>query len=193
MASELPQPSELIARRIHVIRGQMVMIDSDLAELYQVPVQRLNAAVRRHRERFPEDFLFPLTASEAAEIGRRGKRYAFTQAGLAMLSSVLTSKQGVQMSVLIKHAFDRVHEVLGGRVARLEYIQQLYDAALMRLVEGIQPPEYGDMVQVWRRRKSPSRSTRRRSAACKTRRSGCGSRKARSCGRPSANSTKDSG
>jgi hypothetical protein len=98
-ASQLPVPVELIERRIYLIRGQKVMLDGDLAELYQVPTRALNQAVRRHRDRFPEDFMFQLTEQEASalrsqivilERGRgRYSKYvplAFTEHGVAMLS-----------------------------------------------------------------------------------------------------------
>src|ERR1700680_3467931 len=106
---QLPVPVELIERRIYLIRGQKVMLDADLAELYRVPTKRLNEAVKRNRDRFPEDFMSPLTVEEAeslrsqfatSKIGRGGRRYrsyAFTEHGVAMLSSVLRSKRAVQM------------------------------------------------------------------------------------------------
>src|SRR5664279_5454465 len=91
---------ELIERRIYLIRGQKVMIDSDLAELYQVPTKALNLAVRRNGMRFPGDFMFQLSQEEADSLrfqfetskpGRGGRRYlpyVFTEQGIAMLSSV---------------------------------------------------------------------------------------------------------
>src|SRR5258708_22844862 len=103
VADRLPIPVELIARRIYRIRGQKVMLDTDLAELYQVLTKNLNLAVRRNKERFPEDFMFQLTEEEAeslrlqiatSKIGRGGRRYlpyVFTEHGVAMLSSVLRS------------------------------------------------------------------------------------------------------
>jgi ORF6N domain-containing protein len=102
-ADRLPVPVQLIERRIYVIRGQKVMLDSDLAELYQVTTGNLNLAVRRNSSRFPEDFMFQLTKKEAdslllqiarAKTGRGGRQtppYAFTEQGVAMLSSVLNS------------------------------------------------------------------------------------------------------
>src|SRR5438094_8385636 len=92
-----------VERRILLIRGQKVMLDSDLAKLYQVPTKSLNLAVRRNAERFPEDFMFQLTREEDENLrlqcetstsaygGRRYLPYAFTEQGVAMLSSVLTS------------------------------------------------------------------------------------------------------
>jgi hypothetical protein len=102
---ELPIPAGAITRRIHVIRGHNVMIDSDLAALYQVLTKNLNKAVKRNLDRFPEDFMFQLTKEEAESLrfqigtsnerrgGRRYLPYAFTQEGVAMLSSVLNRAQ----------------------------------------------------------------------------------------------------
>jgi hypothetical protein len=104
----LPVAVELIERRIYVIRGQKVMLDSDLAELYQVTTGNLNLAVRRNTARFPQDFMFQLTNEEhqslllqiaRAKTGRGGRQtppYAFTEHGLAMLSSVLNSERAAQ-------------------------------------------------------------------------------------------------
>ena len=111
-SGHLPVPLELVERRIYLIRGQKVMLDGDLAELYQVPTKRLNEAVRRNSNRFPEDFMFQLTQEEAESLrsqiatsneGRGGRRYlphAFTELGVAMLSSVLNSERAVQMNML---------------------------------------------------------------------------------------------
>src|ERR1035438_1084237 len=96
-ADQLPLPVELVERRIYLVRGQKIMLDSDLAELYQVPTFRLNEAVKRNRDRFPEDFMLQLTREEARDLtsqiaisknGRGGRRtapYAFTEQGVAML------------------------------------------------------------------------------------------------------------
>src|SRR6266702_7176666 len=120
----LPVPLELIERRIYVIRGQKVMLDTDLAELYQVATFRLNEAVKRNADRFPEDFMFQLTKEEAdaltsqfamSKTGRGGRRtlpYAFTEHGVAMLSSVLNSDRAVRMNILIIRAFVQLRELL---------------------------------------------------------------------------------
>lgn len=104
---------ELIERRIYLIRGQKAMIDSDLAELNQVLTKNLNLAVRRNCQRFPEDFMFQLTKDEVERLRlqsatsnmRRGGRpylpYAFTEHGVAMLSSVLKSRRAIQMNILV--------------------------------------------------------------------------------------------
>jgi ORF6N domain len=118
-------PVELIARRIYLIRGCKVMLDSDLAELYEVPTRVLNQAVRRNLDRFPPDFMFQLTDEEltdwrsqivmsnlGAKMGLRRPPYAFTEHGVAMLSSVLGSKRAVALNILIIRAFIRLREYL---------------------------------------------------------------------------------
>jgi hypothetical protein len=117
-------PVEIIERRIYVIRGQKVMLDSDLAQLYEVPTKRFNEAVKRNNDRFPADFMFQLTDEEAqslrsqiatSNIGRGGRRYlpyVFTEHGVAMLSAVLRSTRAVHMSILIVRAFVRLRELL---------------------------------------------------------------------------------
>lgn len=114
------------------------MLDSDLAELYQVETRALNQAVRRNLERFPEDFMFQLTAQEASVlrsqivISKKGRgRYskyaplAFTELGVAMLSSVLNSDRAVQMNILIMRAFVRLREALATNEALAQRIDEL--------------------------------------------------------------------
>jgi hypothetical protein len=134
---KLPVPAELIDRRIYIVRGKKVMLDSDLADLYQVPTFRLNEAVKRNGNRFPEDFMFQLTTEEAASLrsqiamsktGRGGRRtlpYAFTELGVAMLSSVLNSERAVQMNILIMRAFVRLREALATNEALARRIDEL--------------------------------------------------------------------
>jgi phage regulator Rha-like protein len=122
--SLLPVPVELIERCIFLIRGQKVMLDTDLAELYQVPTKVLNQAVKRNLDRFPQDFMLQLTNEEVvslrsqfvtSNLGRGGRRYlpyAFTEHGVAMLSSVLNSQRAVQMNILIIRAFVKLREML---------------------------------------------------------------------------------
>src|SRR5438309_9366944 len=109
-----------VEQRILLIRGQKVMLDADLAELYGVPTKSLNLAVKRNAERFPEDFMFQLTGDEAAGLrfhfetsktargGRRYRPYAFTEQGVAMLSSVLRSLRAVQVNLAIMRTFVRL-------------------------------------------------------------------------------------
>jgi ORF6N domain len=129
---------DAVQRRILVVRGSQVMLDSDLADLYSVETKRLIEQVRRNIDRFPDDFMFQLTREEAEELrsqnatsnpGRGGRRYApyvFTEQGVAMLSSVLRSKQAVAVNVEIMRAFVELrrmahsHGELAKRVDELE-------------------------------------------------------------------------
>src|SRR5690242_17711194 len=114
---------QVIERRIYLVRGQKVMLDSDLAKLYGVTTGNLNLAVRRNRKLFPEDFMFQLSPAEAGSLllhsasssgrgGRRTRPYAFTEQGVAMLSSVLRSERAIQVNIAIMRAFIRLREVL---------------------------------------------------------------------------------
>jgi hypothetical protein len=130
---------------IHVIRGQKVMVDADLAALYGVPTSALNQAVKRNRERFPEDFAFQLSAAElanwmshavisnpAAKMGLRRPPFVFTQEGVAMLSAVLRSERAVQMSIAIVRTFVRMRELMASNkdiAARVEKLERGHDRA----------------------------------------------------------------
>jgi hypothetical protein len=118
-------PVERIEKAILLIRGQKVLLDRDLAELYRVTTFNLNKAVKRNIDRFPEDFMFQLTREEAESLrfqigmsktfGRGGRRYlpyAFTEQGVAMLSSVLRSSRAIQVNIAIMRAFVRLRELL---------------------------------------------------------------------------------
>src|SRR6476619_5721345 len=108
-------PVELIKRRIYLARGRKVMFDRDLAEIYDVETRALVQAVKRNADRFPDDFMFQLTAAEAAGMrsqtviaSKRNVRYrpyAFTEHGALMLSSVLKSKRAVDMSIRVVRVF----------------------------------------------------------------------------------------
>src|SRR5829696_5981594 len=111
-------PIEKIEKAIYFIRGEKVMLDRDLAKLYGVLTGALNQAVRRNRERFPEDFLFQLTPAEIAQLNLsqivigsekhrnpRLRPYAFTEQGVAMLSTVLRSKRAISVNIEIMRAF----------------------------------------------------------------------------------------
>ena len=121
--SKTPLEPQDISRRILTIRGRRVMLDADLAELYGVPTKRLNEAVRRNTARFPEDFMFRLRMDEARNLrshfatskthgGRRYLPHVFTEQGVAMLSSVLSSKQAIQVNIAIMRAFVRMRQML---------------------------------------------------------------------------------
>ena len=117
-------PVETIADKIFLIRGQKIMLDRDLAYLYNVPSRALNQAVKRNLKRFPEDFMFQLNWVKARELSRsqfvtlkRGQNpkyrpYAFTEQGVAMLSSVLQSERAVQVNIAIMRTFVRIRELL---------------------------------------------------------------------------------
>jgi hypothetical protein len=118
-----PKVSEsLVASKIYFIRDKRVMLDRDLAELYEVETRALNQAVRRNIERFPEMFLFQLTSDEFEILksqivtsswgGTRKLPFAFTEQGVAMLSSVLRSKKAIQVNIQIMIVFSKVREIL---------------------------------------------------------------------------------
>jgi hypothetical protein len=137
LISSLPIPSETIERRIYFIRGQKVMLDSDLAELYQVLTKNLNLAVRRNADRFPEDFMFQLTNEETQSLrlqivtsnesrgGRRYLPYVFTEQGVAMLSSVLNSKRAIAVNIAIMRAFVKLREIMSTHKELARKIEQL--------------------------------------------------------------------
>ena len=134
-------PMERVADRILSIRGHRVMLDADLAELYGVATKRLNEAVRRNAARFPEDFMFQLMPDEAESLrshyatskGRGGRRYipyAFTELGVAMISSVLNSERAVQVNIAIMRAFVRLRELAASHKdvhRRLDEMEGKYD------------------------------------------------------------------
>lgn len=113
-----------IESKIYEIRGMKVMLDRDLAEMYQVETRVLNQAVKRNIERFPDDFMFQLTRDEmenwksqivisnSVNMGVRRKPYAFTELGVAMLSSVLNSKTAIQINIGIMRAFVAVRQLI---------------------------------------------------------------------------------
>jgi phage regulator Rha-like protein len=144
-SSQAPEP--FIERHIYVIRGQKVMLDSDLAELYQVPTKALNQAAKRNPDRFPADFMFQLTSEELQALasqfamlnlrsqivtsshgGRRARPYAFTEHGVAMLSSVLSSTRAVLMNILIIRAFVKLRELLATNKDLARNIEQIESA-----------------------------------------------------------------
>lgn len=150
-------PIETIQAKIIQIRGEKVLLDRDLAELYGVETKRLKQAVRRNKERFPEDFMFELSEQEftawrtqfvTSNTDKMGLRYrpmAFTEHGVAMLSSVLRSNQAVQVNIAIMRAFVRMRQLLYSNKdlkVRLETMEKKYDgnfrivfAAIKELME----------------------------------------------------------
>jgi phage regulator Rha-like protein len=127
---------EVIERKIYLIRGQRVMLDSDLAKLYGVEVKQLKRQVRRNIDRFPSDFMFQLLKEEYESLRRhfgtlkRGEHskylpYVFTEQGVAMLSSVLTSKRAVQVNITIMRAFVKLREMLSTHKELAHKLEQL--------------------------------------------------------------------
>jgi len=142
-----------IKNKIHIIRGQNVMFDFDLAQLYGVPVKRLNEQVRRNIERFPADFMFQLTENEAEflrsqfatlEMGRgkysKYQSLAFTQEGIAMLSGVLKSETAVKVNIEIMRTFVRMKNVESETHAiwsRINQLEKKYDSNFAGVFEAI--------------------------------------------------------
>ncbi len=163
-------PEEAIEKKIYLIRGQKVMLDSELAELYGVSTKRLNEQVRRNIKRFPEDFMFQLNdeefnilksqivisslRSQIATSKRGGRRYlpyAFTEQGVAMLSTVLNSERAIQVNIAIMRAFVKLREILSThkelayKLNELERKTERHDTQIQAIFEAIRqlmtPPE----------------------------------------------------
>jgi hypothetical protein len=142
-----------IERRIYFIRGQKVMIDTDLATLYRVPTKVFNQAVRRNMLRFPADFMFQLTSEETENLrsqivtsswgGRRYMPFVFTEQGVAMLSSVLKSDRAIQVNIAIMRAFVKLRELLAThrelaqRLQALERKFQRHDGQIREVFDAI--------------------------------------------------------
>jgi len=122
MSEKLIIPDEIISSKIYLIREKKIMLDSDLAELYQVETKRLNEQVKRNIDRFPDDFMFQLTKKEFEHLksqnatsswgGRRKLPYAFTEHGVLMLSSVLNSKRAIAVNIHIMRVYNKIREML---------------------------------------------------------------------------------
>jgi hypothetical protein len=146
-------PVERIEKRILLLRGQKVMLDKDLAELYGVKIKVFNQAVKRNAIRFPSDFMFQLTREEDAPLrsqivtlkpgrGRHRKYlpYAFTEQGVAMLSSVLKSERAIQVNVEIMRTFVRLREWMASHknlARKLELMEKKYDAQFRVVFDAI--------------------------------------------------------
>ena len=149
----LPVLTERVERNILLIRGHRVMLDTDLAILYGVPTKRLNEQVRRNKKRFPSDFMFQLTPEEVERLrsqiatlkpGRGQHRkyspYAFTEQGVAMLSSVLHSERAIQVNIAIMRAFVQLREMIGSNktlARRLNELEKKYDSQFRAVFEAI--------------------------------------------------------
>ena len=120
-------PEEIITNKIYLIRNQKVMLDRDLAELYQVQTKRLKESVKRNIERFPEDFMFELTKEEFQNLRSQfatsswgGSRYlpmVFTEQGVAMLSSVLKSERAIAVNIKIIRIFTKMRQLLSDNLS----------------------------------------------------------------------------
>lgn len=147
-------PVERIERSIFLIRGHKILLDSDLADLYDVETKYLIQAVKRNIERFPPDFMFQLTHDEfdamrsqiVTSKGKGGRRYlpyAFTEQGVAMLSSVLRSKRAIQVNIAIMRVFVRLRELmlshreLAHRLAELEHHVKYHDKQIQSIFDAI--------------------------------------------------------
>jgi len=153
-------PMERIERAIIVVRGEKVMLDSELAEIYGVETKALNRAVKRNESRFPSDFMFQLTPEEAESLrcqtgtsneGRGGRRYlpyAFTEHGALMLANVLNSERAAQTSVQVVRAFVKLRQMLASNAElarKLAAMEKKYDAQFKVVFDAIRqlmsPPE----------------------------------------------------
>lgn len=155
-------PSERIERAILLMRGEKVLLDSDLAELYGVETRALNQAVGRNASRFPDDFMFRLTSEETEAVQRsrsqsvilkRGRNikylpYAFTEHGALMLANILKSERAVQASVQVVRAFVRLRQMLASNAElarKLEALEKKYDTQFKAVFDAIRhlmsPPD----------------------------------------------------
>jgi hypothetical protein len=153
--------SGIIEGKIYLIRGQKVMLDTDLAELYGVEARVLNQAVKRNFKRFPSDFMFQLSVDEYEALRSqfvtlkqgRGKHrkyppYAFSEQGVAMLSGVLNSDRAIEVNILIMRAFVKLRQMIASHkdlVSRLDEMEKKYDAQFRVVFDAIRelmvPPE----------------------------------------------------
>ena len=165
---------EIIKQKIFIIRGQKVLLDKDLAELYGVLTKNLNKAVKRNSTRFPSDFIFQLTKEELVNLkfqfgtssssygGLRYLPYVFTEHGVAMLSSVLNSERAVQMNIFIIRAFIKMRESLDNyrdlaiKIGEIEVshlsdhgvLNEVYTAVKHLLEQPVEPKEkIGFMIE----------------------------------------------
>jgi len=160
--SKLPILKEAnLTSLIYFIRGEKVMLDTDLAKLYNVETRVLKQAVRRNLDRFPKDFMFELTGEEIDHMVSQGvipskqifggaKPFAFTEQGIAMLSSVLNSRIAIQVNIAIPRTFVKLRQLLIGHkdlAEKIEKMEQKYDeqfriifSALQQMLQGESKP-----------------------------------------------------
>ena len=144
-------PAERILHSIHVLRGERILLDADLADLYQVETRVLVQAVKRNLGCFPGDFMFQLSEKEWADLksqfvissswgGRRTAPYAFTELGVAMLSSVLNSERAIQANISIMRAFTQLRGMLAAHAdlaRKMESLERKYDGQFRVVFEAI--------------------------------------------------------
>ena len=158
MSAISPKPENL-ARLVVLVRGEKVLLDADLADLYGVEARALNQAVARNRNRFPDDFMFQLTAEEWTAMsspaatslrsqtviskgkgGRRYRPYAFTEQGVAMLSSVLRSQRAVEVNIAIMRTFVQLRRLMDSNrdlARRIEALETRYDEQFSQVFDAI--------------------------------------------------------
>jgi hypothetical protein len=144
--------AETIERKIYLVHGQKVMLDSDLAELYGVPTKALVQAVKRNQKRFPKDFMFQMENQDVINLrsqsvtsslsygGRRYLPFAFTEQGVAMLSSVLHSDRAIEVNILIMRAFVKLREMIASHkdlARKLNELEKKYDGQFQIVFEAI--------------------------------------------------------
>ena len=157
--SEHITPNVSIENKIYIIRGHKVMLDEDLAELYEVEVKRLKRQVRRNLDRFPPDFMFELSNEETQSLRshfgtlERGQfskflPYVFTEQGVSMLSSVLNSKRAVMVNIEIMRTFARLRELISGHKdlqKKIDDMEKKYDGHFKVVFDALKkllsPPE----------------------------------------------------
>lgn len=153
---KIPPPTEeSLTSRIHLVRGQKIMLDADLAELYGISTGVFNQAVKRNRRRFPADFMFQLTDDEYENLksqfvissfgwgGRRSNPFVFTEHGAIMAATILNSRKATEMSVFIVRAFVQLREMISTHKELIDRLQELenkvsgHDQAIANLFEAI--------------------------------------------------------
>ncbi len=142
-------PEGVIERRIFIIRGHKVMLDRDLAELYEVETRVLNQAVRRNKDRFPDDFMFSLTREEimnlsqiviSSKIKHAPSVFVFTEQGVSMLSSVLNSKRAVHVNIEIMRAFVKLNKMIRSHrelLSKIKEMEKKYDSQFKVVFDAI--------------------------------------------------------
>ncbi len=143
-------PKEVIEKKIYLIRGQKIMLSTHLAELYEVEPKTLIQAVKRNIERFPQDFMFKLSSDEYVNLksqivtsswgGMRKNPYAFTEQGVAMLSSILRSKRAIQVNISIMRAFVKLREIIASHkdlACKLNDLEKKYDSQFRVVFDAI--------------------------------------------------------